>query len=467
MKRRTFFSLAGAYAGAFSAGCTQRPKPNVLLLLTDDQRADTIGVAGNPHIRTPNLDFLAGRGLRFDNAYCMGGNSPAVCTPSRNMLLSGRAYTRYEQQASAAAPNFAVAMREAGYQTYHHGKRGNSATEIQAEFETCKYVDEHAARESGAPGRIIADEAIEFLSGRSSDKPFFMYLAFEAPHDPRVPTPQDREYYQRNPPPLPRNFLPQHPFDNGEMTVRDELLARWPRTPAEITSHLSEYYAVITGLDTQIGRLLQAMEERGDDRNTLIIFASDQGLAVGSHGLMGKQNLYDHSMKVPLLIAGPGIGPGRSDALVYLTDLFPTALDFIGTPVPSGLDGRSFRPCLRDPGTPARHALLLGYRSCQRAIRDNRFKLIVYPEINRQQLFDLVSDPDERNDLSENPSYGERKQSLLAGLRELQSQFGDSLPLFSEHPRPAEWHPPEGDALNEIRKRWKMPPVGETAAPNI
>jgi arylsulfatase A-like enzyme len=150
-----------------------------------------------------------------------------------------------------------------------------------------------------------------------------------------------------------------------------------------------------------------------------------------------------------------------------LTDLFPTVLDFIQTPVPSGLDGRSFLPSLRDPEAAARDALLLGYRSFQRAIRDDRFKLIVYPEINRQQLFDLASDPDERNDLSENPSHTERTQSLLARLRELQSQFGDSLPLFSEHPHPAAWQPPEGDALNEIRKRWKMPPVGETAAPNI
>lgn len=285
MNRRTFIARIGQGAAATCPALTgQVRRPNVLLILTDDQRADTIHALGNPHIKTPALDALAKRSMVFSNAYCMGGNNAAVCTPSRNMIMSGRAYTRYATQASADAPNFPVAMRSAGYRTYHHGKRGNSATEIQAKFDVCKYVDEEAARASAAPGRIIAEDAIEYLRARRNDQPFFMSLSFEAPHDPRVPTQEDRAWYESHPVPVPKNFRPQHPFDNGEMTVRDELLAAWPRTKEEIGRHLNEYYAVITGLDRQIGRVLKELETNGQTNNTIVIFTSDQGWRLGATG---------------------------------------------------------------------------------------------------------------------------------------------------------------------------------------
>lgn len=453
MTRRSFL------AAVPSPLLAQRPKLNVILLLADDQRADTVAALGNPHIRTPNLDALVKRGFVMRNAYCMGGNNGAVCTPSRNMLLSGRAYTRFGLLASGEDPNFPVAMRQAGYETYHHGKRGNSATEIQAKFDTCKYLNEHEARQSGAPGKVIVDEAIEFLANRRTDKPFFMYLAFEAPHDPRVPTQQDRDRYNKSGVPLPANFLPMHPFDNGDMTVRDELLAAWPRTEAEVGEHLREYYAVITGLDTQIGRLLDAVKARGLEDDTLIIFSSDQGLAVGSHGLMGKQSLYDHSMKSPLIFAGPGVKRGESQALVYLLDIFPTVLDAAGAASQPGLDGRSFLPVLQGKKTQGRDALYLGYKSVQRAVRDSRYKLIVYPQINKRQLFDLANDPHEKKDLSGDPALSGKREFLLAKLGQLQKEFGDSLPLQSAKPAPQAFMPPRGEALNEIRSKWRMPPV--------
>lgn len=465
MHRRTF--LGGIACGSALPAASQQTakRPNVLLLLTDDQRADTIAALGNPHIRTPHLDALAQRSMVFRNAYCMGGNSPAVCTPSRNMLLSGRAYTRFGQLASAEDPNFPVAMRNAGYYTYHRGKRGNTATAIQAKFDTCKYLNDATSRTLGTPGKIIADEAVSFLQSHTANQPFFMYLAFEAPHDPRVPAPADRAYYETRDIPLPRNYLPMHPFDNGEMTIRDELLAPWPRTQEEVRKHLLEYYAVITGLDAQIGRVLQALQQRGGDRDTLIIFSADQGLALGSHGLMGKQNLYDDGMRVPLLIAGPGVKAGRSDALVYLLDLFPTVLDYAGLPQPNGLDGRSFAKCLANSSIPARDNLFFGYRSYQRAIRDQRFKLIAYPQINKLQLFDLAADPDERHDLASHPAQKQRVDGLLQELRKLQSQFGDTLPLQSQQPAPESWQPPEGEALDTLRKRWNMPPVSAARQP--
>ena len=176
---------------------------------------------------------------------------------------------------------------------------------------------------------LFADSAIEFLQNHDGKKPFFAYVAFTAPHDPRQPPLGYREPYYRKLPPLPANFLPQLPFDNGMMQGgRDENLAAWPRTEAMIRDQLAEYYGLITHLDEQIGRILAALEKSGQAENTIIIFAADNGLALGSHGLLGKQSVYEHSMRTPLIIAGPGIPRGKATrAFTYLLDLFPTLCD--------------------------------------------------------------------------------------------------------------------------------------------
>src|SRR5688572_18505420 len=308
------FFLTGVSAPTNAA---QQPakRPNVLFLFADDMRADSIGALGNPDVKTPNLDTLARRGFVFRNAYCLGGNVGAVCTPSRNMLLSGKTYFRWKDHlapganpnqrgllAPGEAPNFPLSMKEAGYLTYHHGKRGNTAPHIQANFEINKYLEnDQADRTVGEPGRQIVDEAIAFLKKNEQQdaRPFFMYLAFSNPHDPRVAAQKYLDLYDRQKIRLPKNYLPQHPFDNGEMTVRDELLSPWPRTEEEIRKTHHEYYATISGMDFHIGRLISTLKELGLDDNTIILFSADQGIAIGSHGLLGKQNLYDASMKAP------------------------------------------------------------------------------------------------------------------------------------------------------------------------
>lgn len=451
MDRRRLLSLG---APLLLRAQPTRKRPNVLFLLTDDQRADTIGALGNPHIHTPSLDALARQSAVFTRAYCMGGNNPAVCLPSRNMILSGRAFTRYGQFAPGNQPNFADSMRDAGYATYHYGKLGNTAQEIQSRFEVSNYVNEKEVRASGDPGRIIADEALAHLDGRAKDRPFFMYLAFEAPHDPCVAPAEDTARYADAPIPMPANFFPQHSFDNGEMTVRDELLAPWPRTEAEIRRHLRGYYATITALDRQIGRILRGLEERGLHNDTLVIFSSDQGIAIGSHGLMGKQNLYEHSMRAPLLIRGPGIHPGKHDSMIYLMDIYPTVLDWLGLRAPTSLDGFSFKSALSYPAARARGGIFTAYRDCQRSWRDDLFKLIVYPRINRAQLFNLQDDPFETKDLS--ADQPERVAAMKEQLRTAQQRFGDPFALESLSPQPAEWTPPSAQAIAELRARYKM-----------
>jgi arylsulfatase A-like enzyme len=447
---------AGLILAAFAHAAGNQP-PNVLFLFTDDQRPDAVAALGHPALKTPALDSLARTGLAFTNAYCFGANSPAVCLPSRNMLLSGRAYFRWKgPQAPADQATFPAAMKAAGYLTYHHGKKGNSALLIQDQFDTNKYLTEDAERKAGQPGQAIVDHAIAFLKNRPDRRPFFMYLAFANPHDPRVAAPEYLDLYTRDRIPLPKNFLPIHPFDNGEMVIRDELLAPWPRTPDEIRRHLHEYYAVITGLDRHIARLLQTLKDLNLYDNTIIIFSSDNGLALGSHGLMGKQSLYEHSAKVPLIVAGPGIPHGRSDALVYLMDILPTVLDLVGAPIPPGLDGQSLEPIMDGRSESTRDTLFLAYRDCQRAVRDHRWKLIRYPLINKTQLFDLQTDPDELRDLAADPAHEPRIRDLTTALQNWQQHFGDTTPLTTPNPRDPTFTPPTGPDLDALLRRWNM-----------
>ena len=462
---RTFLilSIFGLLLNAPTWAAESKSRPNVLFLFADDMRADSIAALGNATVKTPNLDALVRRGFVMRNAYCFGGNSAAVCTPSRNMLLSGNAFFRWKDfvppgmkngrpggLAPGDAPNFPLSMREAGYVTYHHGKKGNTAPLIQAKFEINKYLqDDEAERRSGEPGREIVDEAISFLRERqgaaakaAGSKPFCMYLAFGNPHDPRVAAKKYLDQYDVDRIPLPKNFLPFHPFDNGEMTVRDEKLLPWPRTEADVRRTLHEYYATITAMDFHIGRLLESLKELGQLDNTLIVFSADQGVAVGSHGLLGKQNLYDAGMKSPLIFAGPGIAPGESDALTHLFDIYPTICDLVGASVPATIDGRSVRPVLEGKTKAARSELMLAYLDKQRAFRDERWKLIRYPQVNVTQLFDLQADPDEMHNLADEPAHKERVAEMLTRLTMLQQSFADDLPLTVRNPKPAAWVPP-------------------------
>ena len=433
----------GPWAGeAAELRSAQAKRPNIIFLFADDQRADTIAALGNPHIRTPNLDQLVRRGFVFRHAYCLGSNLPAVCTPSRNMLLSGRAYFHWQgPQAPPDGPNLPTALKAAGYETYHHGKRGNTSPAIQALFDHNQYVNDQEDRTNGEPAKTIVDAAIAFLKQRRDERPLMMYLALSNPHDPRVAAQRYLDLYQREKIPLPANFLPLHPFNNGEQFVRDELLAGFPRTEEEVRRHLHDYYAVISAMDYHIGRLIAAVRELGMEENTIFVYSSDHGLAIGSHGLMGKQNLYEVGMKVPLIFAGPGIPQGESDALVYLLDIFPTLCEAAGAPIPPDLDGQSLWPILQGRASSVRSSLMLAYRDVQRAVRDQRWKLIRYPQVNVTQLFDLASDPDERVNLADRPEHAARVAALTQELRRWQQTLGDGAPLEVDSPLPAAWDP--------------------------
>jgi arylsulfatase A-like enzyme len=266
-----------------------------------------------------------------------------------------------------------------------------------------------------------------------------MYLAFANPHDERVAAKKYMDLYDRDKIPLPKNYKPLHPFNNGEQFVRDELLAPFPRSEDEVRKHLHDYYAVISAMDHHIGRLFDTLKQLNMYDNTILIYSADHGLAIGSHGLFGKQNLYEAGMKPPLFFVGPGIPKGETLALAYLLDIFPTVCDLVGSEVPAGLDGKSLKPVIEGKSSGVRDTLFLAYRDVQRAVRDSRWKLIRYPQVNVTQLFDLQSDPEEMTNLADKPEHAQRTKSLTAEMERWQRSLGDTTPLVVAQPQDPSW----------------------------
>ncbi len=438
--------------------------PNVLVLVADDQRPDTISALGNSVIQTPNLDRLVREGSVLTRAVCAN----PICTPSRAEILTGCGGFRngildFGGQIDPQLVLWGEAMRRGGYRSYYVGKwhndgkpvtRGYDETDglftggggrfsvVQQDWkgrEITGYRGWIFQSDDGTlfPGKGVgltpnisgefADAAIRLLSP-NGDKPFFLHVNFTAPHDPLIMPPGYEEKYDAAKMPLPKNFLPEHPFDHGNFRGRDELLLPWPRTPADVRDELAMYYRVISHMDQQIGRIFAALQQTGQWDNTLIIFTADHGLAIGSHGLRGKQNMYEHTVGVPLLIRGPGIPAGkRLAAQVYLRDMYPTVCDLCNVPVPATVEGKSFAHVLAGKTDTIHEQVFCYFRDSQRMIRTDRWKLIHYPQINRYQLFDLAVDRDEMHDLSNNTRHAVVLTDLHRKLQDWQREVRDPL----------------------------------------
>lgn len=461
--RSLFVVLLGLIAVTTArADLPPRSRPNVIVLFSDDQRADTIAALGNKNIRTPNLDRLVRRGTAFRRAYCFGGNSGAVCMPSRAMLLSGRSYFRVPNDLRNTL-TWPELFARAGYLTFITGKWHNGPNSLLRCFQRGRAIflggmgDPYALplvdispkhklinpRKSGTHSiELFTDQLVTFLKAhKGTDPPFLAYVAYNAPHDPRRAPKKYHDYYDAHRPPAPANFRPLHTMNIGpDLAGRDERLAPWPRTEPVVRQHLADYYAAIEFLDAQVGRILAALAEAGLDDNTLIVFTSDHGLTIGSHGLFGKQNLYDCSMHVPLILAGPGVPQGKqSDALCYLFDIYPTLGELAGVTAPEGSSGKSLAPVLAAKRESMRDALFFAYRDVQRAVRDDRWHLIVNTQINTKQLFDLAKDPDETRNLVDDPVGKKEVPRLMELLRRGQAEVGDRLPLTTARPQPREF----------------------------
>lgn len=460
LKTVSYGTAALATGGLVQSNCSSNSnRPNILILFTDDQRFNTVHALNCPEIHTPNMDKLVRNGVSFTRAHIMGGTSGAVCMPSRAMLLTGKTLFHLNNRGANIPDDhvmFPELFRKAGYKTFGTGKWHNSRQAYARCFThggkvffggmsnhlkvpvydfdpTGKYEKEDQYIGKAFSSNLFSDEAIQFIEKDADENPFLMYVSYTAPHDPRMAPKEYEDLYPREKISIPENFMPEHPFNNGEMTVRDEMLAPFPRTEEVVQEHIAAYYAMITHLDAQIGRILEALDRSGKSENTIIVFAGDNGLALGNHGLMGKQNLYDHSVRVPLVISGPGIPKGtQTETLCYLSDIFPTLCQLTGFEKPDSVEGRSLVPALQDNQAKIHNSVFLVYTKIHRGVRrDDNWKLIKYNVHGEQrtQLFNLNDDPHELNDLADQSEFQRQQADLTDLLSNYMAELGDFCDL--------------------------------------
>ena len=474
-------------------------KPNVIVIYTDDHRYTGVHALGGMPVQTPNLDQLAAKGVVFTHAYLQGGFTGATCVPSRAMLHTGRNLFQLDgtgHHVPQEHTTMGEAFQNAGYYAYHIGKWHQDGKSLARSFnsgakvsgmpayltdqfrmpysewnpdgnykpENCYLLeyDENGKVQSrlltkddkrGPTGtektgphvsEVLADEAVSFISTYKKNQPYYMYLAFPCPHDPRQAPQKYHDMYPVNKVQLTPSYMPQHPFDNGHIVLRDEQLAPWPRTVEIAKQHLSEYYAIITHLDDQIGRVIAALKASGQWENTIVIMAGDSGLGVGNHGLMGKQNIYNEDgIHIPFIVSGGLVNPQnqgrRIDAFCYNYDIFPTLCDMAGIPVPLSVTGKSLLPVINNVSKEVRDYTYHAYRQFQRAYHKGDFKLIEYvraPDNDKQrgdftagsrvtQLFNISKDPWETFNLADFPEYADKVAQMRKEMRQKAMELGD------------------------------------------
>lgn len=429
-------------------------KPNILFLLVDDMQADAIASLGNQNVHTPNIDRLMNQGVTFNHCYTNGALCGALSMPSRAMLMTGRGLFQIQSDGMKIPETLTTwpeHFRSHGYRTFGTGKwhsdmasfnrsfaegdniffggmhryetNGHASPQLNHYDETGKYENVFVGEKFSS--EMFADAAQSFLSTTThDDTPFLAFVSFTSPHDPRNQSPEYGVKCRPDDVVLPANFLPQHPFDNGELDIRDELVLPPPRDPMRMKEELALYYNMVNEVDIQIGRVLDALKKTGKLDNTIIVFASDNGLAMGQNGLIGKQSLYEHSIKVPMAIVAPKYKQNKrtSSALCYLYDIFPTLCDLAQIEIPESVTGKSLVKVLDGEKDTHRNEIFLAYSNQQRALLRDNYKYIIYNVEGAitEQLFDLGSDPGELNNLIEAmpQKAAEYKQSLSKTMLE-------------------------------------------------
>ena len=507
------------YAGSqilLPANATAEDKrPNILFIVVDDQSPLDLQVYNQSStLETPIISQIAAEGMVFDSAYHMGAWTGGVCTPSRHMIMSGRTLWHIPDKPGRlnnphvtnphlVPPDLSqhtlpAVFNQAGYNTMRTCKNGNSFAAANELF-TVRHdaTRRGASDEKGSPWH--AKQVLEYLQSREDSKdsdPFLIYFGFSHPHDTRDGRPELLSKYgavnhtdqdslpsaSPKQPPLPPNYLPAHPFDNTHMTVRDEVAVKgvWKnRDEHTIRNELGREFACSENIDIQIGRVLERLKAMGELDNTYIFYTADHGMAIGRHGLQGKQNLYEHTWRIPLIAKGPGIKAGsRVRGNVYLLDVLATLCDLAGFDAPGTNEGISFRPILEGKSDTVRDVLYGAYcggaKPGIRTIRSGDWKLIKYEStkdgVQETQLFNLADNPDElllehhqdaltrimgrspepfQKNLSDDPKHAEvRKEMenlLLAEMRRLDDPYrlwdqpDDGLPIpETRNPDPKE-----------------------------
>lgn len=471
-------------------------RPNFLVIVVDDQSPFDLQLYNERSIlETPTLDSLAADGVVFDAARHMGSWSGAVCTPSRHMIMSGRTVWHLPNRGRKLAnPNgndpklvppglekntLAAVFNRAGYDTMRTCKRGNSYEGANQQFTVRRDASKRGGTdETGSAWH--AQQVLDYLDERStadSENPFLIYYGFSHPHDTRDGKPEllakygsvnhtDRNVLPREDtrqPALPINYLPEHPFHHGHPGLRDEVAVSgvWEnRDSATIRNELGREFACSENIDIQIDRVLDKLREQGELDNTYVIYTADHGMAIGRHGLQGKQNLYEHTWRVPLIVKGPGLPKGvRVKGNVYLLDLLATLCDLADIEAPATNEGLSFKPVLEGRVETVRDVMYGTYsggtKPGMRCVLKDDWKLIKYDvldgKVRETQLFNLKDNPHEflaqhssvepamsnglqskQVNLADDPNYADKRREMEKLLREEMQRLDDPYRLWDQ-----------------------------------
>ena len=483
MKRSYNFILAALTVVVLLSGCEKaQQRPNFLFVVVDDQSPfDFKMYDPNSILESPNIDKLANEGVIFDGARHMGAWSGAVCTPSRHMIMSGRTlwnlpsnkqgYENPNSPDSLELQTIGAVFNRAGYSTMRTCKKGNSYAAANKQFTVVRDASKRGGtEETGSAWH--AEQVLDYLDERQTgqdENPFFIYFGFSHPHDTRDGTPELLAKYgavnhtdtssfppaNPNQPRLQENYLTVHPFFHGHPNLRDEdrVSGVWKRRDEQtVRNELGREYACSENIDIQLGKVLMKLEALGELDNTYIIYTSDHGIAIGRHGLMGKQNLYEHTWRVPFVVKGPGIEAGkRKEGNIYLLDVLPTVCELAGIEIPSTVDGKSFKPILIDEKETIREVQYGiysgGTKPGMRCVKKGDWKLIKYDmmdgTVRETQLFNLAENPHEylpehnksgelETNLADNPKYANKLAEMESLLLEQMKQNGDPYRLWDQ-----------------------------------
>lgn len=409
----------------------QPDRPNIIFLLTDDQRRDTLGCYGNSIVQTPNIDKLANQGIIFNNMFV----TTSICAPSRASILTGQYVRRHriwdfsasltEQQLTQSYPGL---LKKAGYRLGFIGKWGVGQPPKKL-FDYNKSFAGQGTYEINVDGEprhltsVMGDQALEFLNGSSSDSPFCLSISFKAAHvrdsydlnsDPFPFDPELRDLYRDVAMPLPKTADSRYYDRLPPFLKNSENRMRWAVRfwgPARYQDSVKGYYRLISGVDIVVGRILRKLKEKGFSQNTIIIFTSDNGFYLGEYGFAGKWLPHEVSIRVPLIIHDPRLPQSERDThrneMALSIDIAPTILEMVGVQIPKGIQGRSLAPILRGENVKWRTEFFYEHLFSHpripptEAVRTQRWKYIRYIDTDPlyEELYDLRNDPLEENNL--------------------------------------------------------------------
>ncbi|MGN6552482.1 MAG: sulfatase family protein [Verrucomicrobiota bacterium] len=458
MKNRLLqFAFAGLMALTLLAAGVER-RPNFLFVYTDDQRWDAMGVvqreqgehARFPWFTTPNMDRLAAEGIRFRNAFV----PLSLCSPSRAAFLTGR-YNHLNGVADnfthfpANAVSYATQLRQVGYSTAYIGKwhmddqHERPGFDYAASFvgqgiywDCPMEINGRAVPTKGWVDDAVTDRAIEHLQhlAHENDHPFAMVIGFKSPHEPWSPPTRAQNRFAN---------AQARPVANMKALAAGIKEPEWnPNDPKNLN-----YFRVISAVDDDLGRILDALDELHLAENTVVVFTSDNGFFRGEHGLHDKRYLYDESLRIPFIVRYPkGIQqPGAMDEMVLNIDVCPTFLELAGVTIPNDVQGRSFVPLLERRATDWRQSFLAEYFvelrypyvPPQIGVRTQTAKLVQYPgHPEWTEVFDVASDPYETKNLASDPAHVGLRKKLEAELQRLQQQTDFLVPESTPFPKP-------------------------------